>query len=183
VQTLSTVGSAATLPARAIPDSRSHATNPPTSSSRTRDHTSPRWPRKSNQSRRSVRVRLDRVRRSLNRVQMRQERLDRLHHRRIPIDQRPRLREWTDLASAPHRYFTGSPWVLDRDVSVSIDGTQDPDGRVTRFILVAEGKYERLTELTSITARELGRALIAAADEVDRWAESAEGNQTREVTI
>ncbi len=80
------------------------------------------------------------------------------------------VHEWYDLASAPGRYFTGSAWVVerdDRDVSVRIDGTQYPDGRADRFILVAEGNYERLTELTSITARELGRALIAAADKVD----------------
>jgi len=38
-----------------------------------------------------VRIRLDRVRGALHRVQMRQEPLNRLHHHRIPIDQRPRL--------------------------------------------------------------------------------------------
>ena len=80
------------------------------------------------------------------------------------------VHEWYDLAGAPSRYFTGSAWVLERDdrnVSVRIDGTQYPDGRADRLIGVDEGHYERLSELTSITARELGRPLIAAADEVD----------------
>ena len=44
-----------------------------------------------------------------------------------------------------------------------IDGTQHgADGRVERFIMVQEGDYERLTEMRSADARELGRALIAA---------------------
>jgi hypothetical protein len=32
-----------------------------------------------------------------------------------------------------------------------------------------EGQYERLIELSGARARQLARALIAAADEVDRW--------------
>jgi hypothetical protein len=51
--TPSTPGNTETLSARAVTGSRSHATNRPTSSSRTPDHETPRWSRNSNQSRRS----------------------------------------------------------------------------------------------------------------------------------
>jgi hypothetical protein len=80
--------------------------------------------------------------------------------------------DWVDVECGdPHRYFRGSSWAVerddsDKDLSVLIDGAQRPDGRVKRFILVAEGDTEALSELTSDYARQLGAALIAAADEV-----------------
>jgi hypothetical protein len=44
-----------------------------------------------------------------------------------------------------------------------------PDGNVTRHIMVVEGKYERL-KLSGDHARQLGRALIATADEAEQMA-------------
>ncbi len=102
----------------------------------------------------------------------------------------------TDLANVPHpagathvadwydlqfgidhvsRYFSGSSRVVerdgnDRDLVVQIDGTQGADGGVTRRILVFDGNTEAV-ELSGARARQLARALIAAADEVDRWAQ------------
>jgi hypothetical protein len=74
------------------------------------------------------------------------------------------------------RYFLGSKRVIERggrideDIRVQIDGTQQgADGDVTRHIMVIEGDHERL-ELSSDHARQLGRALIAAADEVEKLA-------------
>jgi hypothetical protein len=49
---------------------------------------------------------------------------------------------------------------------VGIDGTQYADSQVKRFIRVVEGNTEAL-ELTSIDARQLGAALLAAAHEVE----------------
>ena len=92
------------------------------------------------------------------------------------------VHEWYNLAGALSRYFTGSAWVIERDdrpwvaerdardISVRIDGTQYPEGRVTRFIGIFEGNRELLTELltelTGTDAIEVGRALIAAGEEV-----------------
>jgi hypothetical protein len=53
---------------------------------------------------------------------------------------------WADVEfGSPHRYFRGGSWVVNRDdsdtdLSVMVDGCQySPDGRVARFIMVAEG--------------------------------------------
>jgi hypothetical protein len=78
---------------------------------------------------------------------------------------------WCDTGS----YFQGGSWVVERntkddDFSVQIDGTQYADGRVKRFIMVAEGNTEALIELTRDHARQLGEALIAAADELETMA-------------
>jgi carbon monoxide dehydrogenase subunit G len=72
------------------------------------------------------------------------------------------------------RYFSGSSRVVERDdkdhdVIVQIDGTQGARGDVTRRIMVVAGDTEAL-ERSGDHARQLGRALIAAADEVDRCA-------------
>jgi hypothetical protein len=83
--------------------------------------------------------------------------------------------DWYDVDGPDAaRCFTGSEWAVDRgqhspDLLVQIDGTQYRDGKAVRFISVMEGQYERLTELSGARARQLARALIAAADEVDRW--------------
>ncbi len=53
---------------------------------------------------------------------------------------------------------------------MQINGTQYATGGAQRFIMVTEGGYEALTEMTCAGARELGRALIAAADEADKMA-------------
>jgi hypothetical protein len=53
---------------------------------------------------------------------------------------------------------------------VLIDGTQHADGTIERSINVMEDGYERLMDLSSDRARQLGQALLAAADEIDGWA-------------
>jgi hypothetical protein len=101
----------------------------------------------------------------------------------------------TDLANVPHpagathvadwydrqfgidhvsRYFSDSSRVVerdgqDRDAIVQIDRTQGADGDVTRRIMVFDGNTEA-RELSGNHARQLGSALIAAADEVDQMA-------------
>jgi hypothetical protein len=95
----------------------------------------------------------------------------------------------TDLANVPHpagathvgewdpfattattsRYFTGSSWVVNRpdrdsDTLVLVDGTQHADGRIDRLVSLDDD------DLTSELARQLGEALIAAADEVEQMA-------------
>jgi hypothetical protein len=73
------------------------------------------------------------------------------------------------------RYFLGSKRVVERegpydeDIRVQIDGFQGADGDVNRHIMVIERDDERL-ELSSDHARQLGRALIAAAAEVEKMA-------------
>lgn len=67
------------------------------------------------------------------------------------------------------RYFTGSEWTVERDdpqtaLQVQLDGNQYADGRVERFI-VLDGD-----PLTPAQARHLADVLVAAADEIDRWA-------------
>jgi hypothetical protein len=89
------------------------------------------------------------------------------------------LFEWREArfgVDSACRYFLGSKRVVgrdgpyDEDIRVQIDGTQQgADGDVTRHIMVIEGDHERL-ELSSDHARQLGRALIAAADEVEELA-------------
>jgi hypothetical protein len=87
-----------------------------------------------------------------------------------------RVCEWDDLqAGLEHasRYFAGSSWVierdgLDKDISVEIYGTQGTAGDVTRHIIVIDDDREALNVSTSDHARQFGRALIAAADEVEQ---------------
>jgi hypothetical protein len=70
------------------------------------------------------------------------------------------------------RYFHGSARVVERDdndVIVQIDGTQGADGDVTRRIMIYDGNTEAV-ELSGEHARQLARALIAAADEVEQMA-------------
>jgi hypothetical protein len=74
------------------------------------------------------------------------------------------------------RYFTGTTRDLSRGGNKSeviIDGTQNADGTVEWLItLVADGR-ECVCDITSDRAREIGQALIAAADELDRLAGQA----------
>ena len=94
--------------------------------------------------------------------------------------------DWYDLQFGINqvgRYFSGSSRVVERqdqgrDVIVQIDGTQRADGAATRRILVIDGNAEAI-ELSGGDARQLGRALIAAADEVDRWAAASEPERSR----
>jgi hypothetical protein len=72
------------------------------------------------------------------------------------------------------RYLSGSSRVGERDdkahdVIVQIHGTQGPDGDVTRRSTVVDGNAATL-ELSGDHARQLGRALIGAADEVEQMA-------------
>ncbi|OBH12090.1 hypothetical protein [Mycobacterium sp. E1747] len=80
-----------------------------------------------------------------------------------------RIEEWVIDPGGPdsaYRCFTGSSWVVgqperEHDTTVVIVGTQHADRSTERGILV-----ERLDdELTIGQARELARALMAAADE------------------
>jgi hypothetical protein len=77
--------------------------------------------------------------------------------------------EWDTASEAPGRYFTGKKWPLSRrDAEVLIDGFQRVDGTGERFVNLMDEGTELLTELTADQAREIGLALIAAADELDR---------------
>jgi hypothetical protein len=66
------------------------------------------------------------------------------------------------------RYFAGSSWVVERteqhaDAAVVIGGLQHADGTVSRSIWCGAA------QLTTSEARQLARALIAAADEAERF--------------
>ena len=79
--------------------------------------------------------------------------------------------EWDTASEAPGRYFTGKKWPLSkRDAEVLIDGFQRVDGTGEWFVNLMDNGVELLTELTADQAREIGLALIAAADEVDSHA-------------
>jgi hypothetical protein len=80
--------------------------------------------------------------------------------------------DWDDIEfNDPHRYFTGTRRVVERDtdedISVLVDGTQRPDGRIVRVITVVDGDREIIPSITPGLARQIGAALIAAADEVE----------------
>jgi hypothetical protein len=82
--------------------------------------------------------------------------------------------DWNDAEdeSGAFRYFRGARRFIQglqdgvNDAEVAINGTQSADGRVERFI----GIYADDSALTSAQAREVGRALIAAANDLDRLA-------------
>jgi hypothetical protein len=77
--------------------------------------------------------------------------------------------EWDTASEAPGRYFIGKKWPLSRcDAQVLIDGFQRVDGTGERFVNLMDESTELLTELTADQAREIGLALLAAADEVER---------------
>jgi len=77
--------------------------------------------------------------------------------------------EWDTAYETPGRYFTGKKWPLSRrEAEVLICGFQRVDGRDERFVNLMDRGTELLTELTADEAREIGLALIAAADEVDQ---------------
>jgi hypothetical protein len=73
--------------------------------------------------------------------------------------------DWDDSG----RYFRGQTWtVADGRFEIIIDGNQNVDGSEERFILVAHERRECLVELTADRARQIGQALIEAADAVDQ---------------
>jgi hypothetical protein len=82
--------------------------------------------------------------------------------------------DWVDLNSdLPSRYFEGTRRVVDcRDekLEVCADGIQRVDGGVEGAITVTgdSSMFERLILASSAEARQLARALVAAADEYDR---------------
>jgi hypothetical protein len=84
--------------------------------------------------------------------------------------------DWHDLHSLnAFRYFEGAHRVVDRrddlpssqDVLVYIAGTQALDGTVEREIVVHQLHADE--PITPQQARQLARALVAAADDIDRW--------------
>ena len=86
-----------------------------------------------------------------------------------------RVDDWNETrdGSAAFRYFDGTRYAVQaglqdgvNDAKVAISGTQHPDGRVERCIRI----YADDSELKGAQAREVARALIAAADELDRLA-------------
>jgi hypothetical protein len=85
--------------------------------------------------------------------------------------------DWQDLGSPnAFRYFEGEHRVVDRredlpssqDVLVYIAGTQALDGTVEREIVVHQLHADH--PITPQQARQVARALVAAADDIDRWA-------------
>jgi hypothetical protein len=85
--------------------------------------------------------------------------------------------DWPDLGSPnAFRYFEGSRQVVDRrkdlrgsqDILVYIAGTQELDGTVEREIVVHQLHAD--DPIMPQQARQLASALVAAADEIDRWA-------------
>lgn len=89
-----------------------------------------------------------------------------------------RLKDWelgrTSADGTPNVYrgFTGTPRTVDcperdRDVAVGVTGLQRMDGNIRREVCVTEIDGP---PLTPATARQLGAALIAAADEAEKMA-------------
>jgi hypothetical protein len=84
--------------------------------------------------------------------------------------------EWDDMHSIDdgRRYFRGTSRVIERDgdidadITVEIYGTQGGAGDVIRRIMVSEDNRDTLELSSSDHARQLGRALIAAADEAEQ---------------
>ncbi len=81
---------------------------------------------------------------------------------------------WEDPGTPnAYRYFEGRRWVVDRrddrasseEIEVYVAGTQAPDVTVAREVVVHELHAD--DAITPTQARQLARALIAAADEVD----------------
>jgi hypothetical protein len=76
--------------------------------------------------------------------------------------------EWDTASDPVGRYFTGKKWPLSRrDAEVLIDGFQRPNGSEERRITMIDNGRECLCDLTADVAREIGLALIAAADDID----------------
>jgi hypothetical protein len=68
------------------------------------------------------------------------------------------------------RYFTGSKWLVERDdreedIECSSTGSQHPDGRLERLMHVH--RLHADDPINPAQARQLARALIAAADEYE----------------
>ena len=85
-----------------------------------------------------------------------------------------RVYDWHDVGTDDEgRFFYGRGWVIERaanqrdDMFVDIRGVQRPTGEVRREI--AAGPLHPDNPITPAQARQLARALMAAADEVDRW--------------
>jgi hypothetical protein len=75
----------------------------------------------------------------------------------------------------PIRYFHGTRRTVEggyrEDIEIQIEGIQHSDGRAGRAIRVSG-----VRDVLSIAdARQLARALMAAADEVDGWVQRADG--------
>jgi len=72
-----------------------------------------------------------------------------------------------------YRFFAGTSRVISREahapeVRVGIDGEQHTDGRVTRHVTC--GPLDTDDSLTPLRTRQIAAALLATADEIDRWA-------------
>ena len=94
----------------------------------------------------------------------------------IPLPAGAVTAEWQDPGtSGVYRYFEGSHWVVgpsedprqSQGGEVYVRGCQELDGTVEREIAVYELHPDRC--VTAQQARQLAEALVAAADEVERW--------------
>lgn len=65
------------------------------------------------------------------------------------------------------RFWTGSAWELTSGTWVRIGGEQSTDGTTSRHVEIRPPRHSD-GEMTAAQARETARALIAAADEIDR---------------
>jgi hypothetical protein len=86
--------------------------------------------------------------------------------------------DWHDVGTDDEgRFFCGRSWVIEgagwhrHDIRVFIQGIQRPTGEVERVIAV--GELHPDIPITAAQARQLGRALIAAADEMDSLSDPA----------
>jgi hypothetical protein len=84
-----------------------------------------------------------------------------------------RVYDWHDVGTDDEgRFFYGRGWVIERaahqrrDMFVDIQGVQRPTGEVERVITA--GELHPDIPITTAQARKIGRALITAADEMDR---------------
>jgi len=86
--------------------------------------------------------------------------------------------DWDDPStSEAYRFFQGRvrtitaddtknrPW--SEDITVCVEGTQDPDGTINRDINVHQLHHD--DPITANQARQLAAALLEAAAELDRW--------------
>jgi hypothetical protein len=87
------------------------------------------------------------------------------------------VEDWVDIGSdSPSRYFEGLHRIVERrgpdrgakPIHVYIAGAQTPDGRLEPIEIVVHQLHADEPIMSAATARQLARALMAAADDFDR---------------